>query len=137
MKQFQYVRPNGYTRGPFTAKKVAERYPWSAPSVSALQPGETYIDIDGDEWSIVPDVLDPMTEEVTPDGLHIVPKPVDEALEARSQQAERLERIALEYLRFMGPAYLAGELVLDQGEALVSCCVTNARHLIAELDKQS
>lgn len=134
MKQFQYVSC-GVTYGPYSAKEVSERFPLSARGVSDLQRGETCVDSDGDTWERLPDVLDPMTEEVTPDGLHMVPKPADEALEARSQQAERLERIAT--------AVLSGLLAsLNTGRAtgygsLAEEAVTTAKALIDELDKQS
>ena len=46
---------------------------------------------------------------------------------------ERLERIALEYLRILLPAHLGG-LSFKDGETVSTVCVSSARDFIAELD---
>lgn len=68
MKQFQYVGRDGLHHGPYSAKEVPELFPLSATGVAELNGTSTYTDLDGDVWSIAPDLSD--------------------------QQAERLERIA-------------------------------------------
>lgn len=94
---------------PLTAEEAARTYAEvDAARLRALGPGETYFDMRGDEWSIAPKT--------------------EPALD------ERLERIALEYLRILLPAHLNGvRLECSVAEA----AVRNAKALIAELDKQA
>ena len=115
MKQYQYVGRSGNLHGPFTAKEVATRFPLSVRGVSDLAVGERYTDLDGDTWSIVPDLT--------------------------AQQAERLERIATAAFSaiiskrpfFSGTDSECQELLESDARGAVIA----AKSLIAELDKQS
>lgn len=145
MKQFTWLSNlTGYTHGPHDLHRASKTF---APDKDAEQQldrlavGNTWRDEDGDVWTRLPDILDPTIEEVTPDGLHIVLKPVDEALEARSQQAERLERIATAAFSAIinkRPFFSGtdGEC-LEILESDARGAVIAAKALIAELDKQS
>lgn len=116
MKQFTYTDARGHSFGPYTLDDVRKmsREIVNLEALNALAEGGNWVDAQGDLWI-----------RCTPD---------DERL-ASVVADERLERITLEYLRFLGPAYLTGALELDADKSLASCCVTNARELIAELDK--
>lgn len=115
MKQFEYVGRSGNRHGPFTVDEVAKRFPLSVHGVSKLIGGEHYTDLDGDTWSIVPDLS--------------------------GQQAERLERIATAAFSaiiskrpfFSGTESECQELLESDARGAVIA----AQALIAELDKQS
>lgn len=107
MKQFQYVSSRtGTVFGPYDEDEV-RGMDHRVHHVLTLPPGQTWTDHEGDVWS---------------------------RADAAASPAERLERIALEYVRILLPAHING-LHLDGMVSEVA--VRNAKALIAELDKQA
>ncbi len=107
MKQFQYVSGRtGTVFGPYTEAEVQAMTPLVHDALT-LDPGQTWTDYEADVWS---------------------------RADGGASPNERLERIALEYVRILLPAHING-LHLD---GMVSeAAVRGAKALIAELDKQA
>lgn len=126
MKQFKLTRANGDVRGPFT-EDVARGFQTGhndRHTLSSLEIDFSMIDADGDMWTRLPDLEQSSAGASLAAGAEgRFPKSAD----------ERLERVALEYLRILLPAHLNG-LSFKEGETVSTVCVSSARDFIAELD---
>lgn len=124
MKQFQYnvggtsSRAFGLNDALCRASYAGRERGLMRARFEALLLGETLTDVDGDVWTRIPD--------------SDAPEPVPQS----RQDAERLERIALAYLAVIGPVIVTREVEAGPNLTLAQLVVSNARELIAELDKQ-
>lgn len=131
MKQFQYRKPDGSIHGPYLAEDASDLIINRLGSrwIASAEVGAEFIDTDGDVWVRLPDAA----STSGPSGA-VVTAAVPYLKSAPTWRDERLERIALEYVRILLPAHING-LQLDC--TVSEAAVRGAKALIAELDKQA